>query len=290
MTPWVFVLIVFCVCTAIGSVAIVAGTGGGVLFTTLFLGFTSIHPDIVRATGLLAALSGTRIGARRFLKQGLANIRIVLFLGSSYTLFAVFGALAGLELTKHFGDFGIALIKLLLGIIVLCVGVVYLLSKTVSYPVVQKIDRFTQRLGLNSSYFESSRGSAVNYQVVRSRLGFVLMCGVGFISGTFGLGAGWAMTPVLNLAMMAPLKVAVATSAVIISLGDTAAVFPYVMSESVIPLFAVPAVLGLIVGAEIGSRIAVRIRARYIRYVLIVIMIGTGVQLVYKGLTLMGVF
>ncbi len=41
-----------------------ARTGGGILFTSLFLGFTSIHLDIIRATGLFIAIVRTRIGAR----------------------------------------------------------------------------------------------------------------------------------------------------------------------------------------------------------------------------------
>ena len=289
MNHFLFSLIVFLICTAIGCVAIIAGTGGGVLFTTLFLGFTSIHPDIIRATGLLAALSGTRMGARRFLRKGIANIRLVILLGFGYSLFAVLGAIVGLEITQKFGSIGVAFIKAALGFVVIIVGVIYLFARGANYPVVEKVDWFTEKLGLSVPYYEESRKIVVNYKLTKSYIGLILICVVGFISGTFGLGAGWAITPLLNLVMMAPLKVAVASSAVMISIGDTAAVFPYLMSNSIIPLFAVPAVLGLMVGAEIGSRLAVRIRARFIRYVLIVIMLGTGLELIYKGFHLMGI-
>ena len=289
MNHFLFFLIVFLICTVIGCVAIIAGTGGGVLFTTLFLGFTSIHPDIIRATGLLAALSGTRMGARRFLRKGIANIKLVILLGFGYSLFAVLGAIVGLEITQKFGSIGVAFIKAALGFVVIIVGVIYLFARGANYPVVEKVDWFTEKLGLSMPYYEESRKSVVNYKLTKSYIGLILICVVGFISGTFGLGAGWAITPLLNLVMMAPLKVAVASSAVMISIGDTAAVFPYLMSNSIIPLFAVPAVLGLMLGAEIGSRLAVRIRARFIRYVLIVIMLGTGLELIYKGFHLMGI-
>ena len=74
----------------------------------------------------------------------------------------------------------------------------------------------------------------------------MVVCLIGFISGTLGLGAGWAMTPLFNFVMLVPLKVAAATSAVIISLGDTAAVFPYLKSNCIFPVYAVPTIAGLI--------------------------------------------
>lgn len=279
-----FSLIVFGVCCAIGCIAIIAGTGGGVLFTTLFLGFTSIHPDIVRATGLLAAVCGTRIGARRYLRKGVANIRLVLLLGSCYTAFAVFGAVVGLVITRRFGAAGIACIKLTLGLIVMAVGAMYVFVKGMAYPEVEWVDMFTRRLGLGMAYWEESLKQSIHYRVARSFIGLLVVSVIGFVSGALGLGAGWAITPLFNFVMLVPLKVAAATSAVIISLGDTAAIFPYLMSNSVFPVYAVPTIAGLILGAEVGSRIAVKVKAGIIRYVLIAIMLGTGVKLILTSL------
>ncbi len=277
---------VFGLCFLIGVVAIIAGTGGGVLFTSLFLGFTSIHPDIIRATGLLAAIAGTRIGAKTYLRS-IANIRVALLLGLPYMLFAVLGAFFGLYLTRHFGTFGIALIKLMLGVIVVGIGTVYIFVKRSEYPSVTSVDTFTQRLGLEIPYFERSTGTIIDYKLKRAWLAIILCCGIGFISGTFGLGAGWAIGPTINLIMSAPLKVATTTSAVMISIGDTAAIFPYFMSGSIIPIFAVPAVLGLMTGARLGSYIAVRIKARYVRYILVFILISSGLKLIWVGLWMM---
>jgi hypothetical protein len=71
---------------------------------------------------------------------------------------------------------------------------------------------------------------------------------------------------------------------VIISIGDTAAVFPYFMSGSIIPIFAVPAVMGLMIGARVGSSIAVRIKARYVRYILVFILLFAGLRLIWVGI------
>lgn len=112
----------------------------------------------------------------------------------------------------------------------------------------------------------------------------LICCGVGFISGTFGLGAGWAIGPTINMIMLAPLKIATTTSAVVISIGDTAAIFPYFMYGSLLPIFAVPAVAGLMTGARFGSAVAVRVKAKYIRYTLTTILLFAGIKLIWVGL------
>ena len=43
------------------------------------------------------------------------------------------------------------------------------------------------------------------------------------MAGMFGLGAGWANVPVLNLLMGAPLKISVATSKFLLAITDTSA-------------------------------------------------------------------
>lgn len=45
------------------------------------------------------------------------------------------------------------------------------------------------------------------------------MVGVGMISGFFGMGAGWAVVPTMNLIMGIPLKVTAACSGVLIGMG-----------------------------------------------------------------------
>ena len=76
LNPVAFFFIILAICTGIGMVAVLGGVGGGVIFTPLFMGFTSIDSLVVRATGLFVAMSGSLIAARPFLRKGLANFHI----------------------------------------------------------------------------------------------------------------------------------------------------------------------------------------------------------------------
>lgn len=289
MSPITFALLFLGICVVIGILAVLGGVGGGVVFTPLMMGFTPIDSFIIRATGLFIAMCGSLVAARPFLRQGLANIRLLLFAGVPYSVFAVAGALLAGYVKATTGETGEAVIRMALGILVISLGLLVILGgKRVEYPEVRKVDSLTSKLGLSMSYFEKSLGRVVDYKLTRAPIGIVLFCAVGLTSGLFGLGAGWAIVPVFNLVMLAPLKVAAASSSVLIGIGDTGAIWPYVASGGIFPLFAVPCMAGMVIGATVGARIMPRIKAKYTRWLVIALMFGSGVKLVLDGLGRLG--
>ncbi len=289
LSPVEFFILFLVISIFIGIVAVLAGVGGGVIFTPLMMGFTPIDGLIIRGTGLFVAMAGALVAARPFLRRGLANIRLLYFAAVPYSASAVTGALLAVYIKQTMGVTGEAFVRLSLGSLVILIAMLFIFAGgRIEYPEIRKVDRFTQRVGLAMSYWEESLGSVVQYQVTRSWLGLILFSGVGLISGLFGLGAGWAMVPVLNLVMMAPLKVAAASSKVLIGIGDTAAIWPYVMQGTIFPLFAVPCMIGLIVGTIIGAKIMIRVKAGFVRYLIIGIMVISGLRLVQQSLTMLG--
>ena len=64
----------------------------------------------------------------------------------------------------------------------------------------------------------------------------------------FGIGAGWANVPALNLLMGAPLKVSAGTSGLVLSLVDSSAAWVYINQGAVLPMIAVPSVVGMMLG------------------------------------------
>ncbi len=289
MTPEVFFAVFLVITIVIGIVAVLGGVGGGVVFTPLMMGFTPIDSYIIRATGLFVAMAGALVAARPFLRRGLANVRLLFFAAVPYALFAVIGALLAGYVQETMGEVGEYYIKLSLGVLVIGIALLILFGgKRVEYPEVKNVDSFSERMGLAMAYWEESLGRVVDYKVTKAPIGILLFCGVGLISGMFGLGAGWAMVPVFNLVMLAPLKVSAACSKVLIGIGDTAAIWPYIMGGGIFPLFAVPCMIGLIIGTIIGAKIMLRVKAGFIRYLIIAIMFGSGIKLIQTGLSGLG--
>ncbi len=287
ISPIAFFFLFLIACILIGIVAVLAGVGGGVVFTPIMMGFTPIDSFVIRATGLFVAMAGALVAAKPFLRKGIANIRILFYGAVPYAVCAVIGALLAGYVKATMGIKGEALVRGGLGIIVIGISMLFIFAgKKIEYPEVGEVDSFTERLGLAMAYWEDSLGRVVNYQVKNAHIAAILFCGVGLISGLFGLGAGWAMVPVFNLVMMAPLKVAATCSKVMIGIGDTAAVWPYIMGGGILPIFAVPCMIGLIVGTLIGAAIMIKIKAGFVRWLIIAIMLFSGIRLLMKAVEL----
>ncbi|GAH51313.1 unnamed protein product, partial [marine sediment metagenome] len=107
-------------------------------------------------------------------------------------------------------------------------------------------------------------------------------------SGFFGMGAGWAIVPTMNLIMAIPLKVAAACSGVVIGMGDCIAVWPYLLVGAIIPLFVAPWLVGQVLGGIIGAQILIRVRAGSVRLILIGILLFSSFGLITKGLKTLG--
>ena len=101
---------------------------------------------------------------------------------------------------------------------------------------------------------------------------------IGLLAGMFGLGAGWANVPVLNLLMGVPLKVSVATSKFLLSITDTSAAWIYLNRGCVIPLVAVPSIVGLMLGSILGVRILAVAKPKFIRYMVIAVLMFAGLK------------
>ena len=226
---------------AIALLAVMGGIGGGVLFTPILLAFTNVNSLIVRATGLVVAMFSGLISTGPFMKRGLANLKICILAAACYGIGAFVGAIMAILVAKHLGQAGEGIVRLALGGIILGLAMYFIIGgQKIEWPIVKKVDGFTRRLNLTQPYYEASRGEVIDYQVTRAALLMVSVVLVGFLSGFFGLGAGWAIVPALNMIMAVPLKVAAACSGVLLGMGDCIALWPYLLTGSIIPLFAAP--------------------------------------------------
>jgi uncharacterized membrane protein YfcA len=111
----------------------------------------------------------------------------------------------------------------------------------------------------------------------------VAFAGIGFLGGVFGLGAGFANVPVLNFVMAAPLKVAVGTSGLIISIVNSSAAWVYIHRGALLPALAVPAILGVMLGSRLGASLLARTPASVVRRVVIAVLLLAGARALGRG-------
>ncbi|PCI22239.1 MAG: hypothetical protein COB67_13530, partial [SAR324 cluster bacterium] len=102
-------------------------------------------------------------------------------------------------------------------------------------------------------------------------------------AGMFGLGAGWANVPILNLVMGAPLKVAVATSKFSLSITDSTAAWIYLNKGAVLPFTVVPSILGIMLGSKIGAQLLPKVKPTMIRHLVIFVLVIAGSRSLLKA-------
>lgn len=270
---------------AIALVAVIAGIGGGVIFTPIMLAFTPINSVIIRGTGLIVAMFSGLVSTGPFMRSGLANLKLVILCACAYGVGAFAGAQGALVLAERMGASSDAVVRISLGVIVLFVSFYFIRGSTkAEWPEVKRVDRFTQWLKLNQPYYEKSLGRVVDYRLTRAWAVIPAIVGVGLISGFFGMGGGWATVPALNLIMGVPIKVASASSGVLLGIGDSIAVWPYMLAGAIIPIFVAPWLVGQVLGGRVGAFLLIRIKAGFVRFILIGVLFFSAFSLITKGL------
>src|SRR5258707_8998316 len=109
---WIWPIALLAVSFAIGTVAVLAGVGGGVLFVPIVGGLFPFHLDFVRGAGLMFALAGTLAAGPPLLRAGMASLRLVMPLALVGSIGSFAGALAGFAL-------GTAQLQTLLGVLII---------------------------------------------------------------------------------------------------------------------------------------------------------------------------
>ena len=272
---WPVALLFFCF--ILGVIAVMAGVGGGVLFVPLVSGFFPFHLDFVRGAGLLVALAGALAAGPGLLRRNFANLRLALPVALITSSGAIVGAHLGLALPPQ-------VVQLALGVTIVGIAILLILAKNKEYPEVPKQDALSIALGMNGSYYEPNTDTVHDWKTHKTVPGMLLFIVIGVMAGMFGLGAGWANVPVLNLLMGAPLKVAVGTSKFLLSITDTSAAWVYLNQGCVVPLIAIPSIVGLMCGSFVGVRLLAKAKPKFIRYMVIGVLLFAGLRSLMKGL------
>ena len=277
MPWWGWPLALFITCFLLGVVAVPSGVGGGVLFVPIVAGFFPFHLDFVRGAGLLVALASALAAGPSLLRGGLANLRLALPMAVLASASSIAGAMIGLAIPAN-------IVQTALGTTILGIVVLMSLAKKSEFPEVPAPDSLSAALSMNGVFHDAARGQNIHWQVHRTAKGLVLFLGIGFLAGLFGMGAGWANVPVLNLLMGAPLKVSAGTSSFILTLVDSSAAWIYINKGAVLAIVAVPSVIGMMLGATIGARLLSVLKASVVRKMVISLLLFAGVRALLKGL------
>lgn len=241
-SPWV---------VAVG--AVLAGFGAGVLSALLGIGGAIVTTPAVRALGATpiesigstvpAILPGAISGAYRYAKEGLVEWRLALSLGAAGAAFSVLGAWTSGEVNGR-------MLMVLTAAVMLWAGI----------SVVWKLRRTTPDTRME----EDPGKDAVTVRNSIPALGG-LGALAGFVAGLLGVGGGIVLVPVLTGPLRVPMRRAVASSLVAVAIFQVPALITHVWLGHVNWAFAIPIMIGVIPGAQVGAHLTVGASDRTIR-------------------------
>jgi hypothetical protein len=121
------------------------------------------------------------------------------------------------------------------------------------------------------------------YVVRRMGLGIVGSAFAGVASALFGIGGGVVKVPLMHVGMGVPLRVATATSNLMVGITATASAVIYLARGEIDPYIAGPTAIGVFIGATLGSRMAHRVDVRHLRWLFVIVMTYTAIQMILKA-------
>lgn len=264
---------------AAGLFGSLLGLGGGILLVPLLtLGF-GLPLRVAVGVSLVSVIVTSSAAAAVYLERHAANLR----LGMTLELFTAFGAIVGGLLAFALDERELAG---LFAVLLVYVAATMLRRRdpgpateaAIATPVdgpaapTDRAERVLDRL------------SGPGYRTRRLGIGVIGSVGAGIISALLGIGGGIVKVPLMHLVMGVPLRVATATSNLMIGITASASAIIYLFRGGLDPYVAGPTAIGVFLGASVGSRVAHRVDVRLLRFLFSAVLLYTAWQMLVKAL------
>jgi len=260
-----------------GILGSILGLGGGIIVTpalTLLFGV-----DIQHAIGasLISVISTSSGAAIAYIRDGITNIRVGMFLEIATTVGAITGALIAGLISPN-------LLYIIFGLLLFYSALAMLKKKKEELPGEVPLHSVASKLKLQGEYYDKALKKNVTYNVDNVYGGFSVMYGAGVISGLLGIGSGSFKVMAMDVFMKLPLKVSSATSNFMMGVTGAASAGIYLFRGDINPIISAPVAIGVLIGATIGAKIMQRLKSKTIRKLFIPVLMYVAIQMMAQGL------
>ena len=275
MSVIIFTLIILAGSYFAGLLGSLTGLGGGVVIIPLLTVLLKVDIHYAIGASLVSVIATSSGSAAAYVKEGITNMRLGMFLEIATTAGAMTGAIIAASIPTSY-------IAILFGVILIFSAVLSLRKKAEEINLSK--NRAAEFLRLNSSY--PTAEGVVNYNVSNVGGGFVMMLFAGVISGLLGIGSGALKVIAMDNIMKIPFKVSTTTSNFMIGVTAAASAVVYLQRGYISPGLSMPVVIGVLIGAFTGSKILVHTKSSgWLRWVFAAVVTVLAVQMIYKGVT-----
>lgn len=259
-----------------GFLGALTGLGGGVVVIPLLtLGF-GIDMRYAIGTALVTSIASSSGAAAAYIKEGITNVRIGMFLEIATTTGAVIGAIIAIYLDKQY-------IAIIFGFVLIFSAIRSVRKTETNEDYSVPGDKLAEKLKLNGSF--PTKEGIVKYNVHNVAAGYSLMTLAGILSGLLGIGSGALKVLAMDTAMKIPFKVSTTTSNFMVGVTAAASAVVYLQRGYIDPGIAMPIIISVLLGAFLGSKLLPKTNVKKLRLLFSVVITILAVFMMYNGLT-----
>ncbi|MFC6097937.1 sulfite exporter TauE/SafE family protein [Flavobacterium qiangtangense] len=275
MTVLTFTLIMLLGAFLAGFIGSLSGLGGGIIIIPLLTIVLGVDIHLAIGTALVSVIATSSGSASAYVKEGITNMRLGIFLEIATTIGAVGGALLSAIAPTSF-------IAVLFGLTLIFSSLNSLRKK--QEHIVLESSNLAKTLKLNGTY-PSQNGELISYGTKNVIGGFSMMGIAGMMSGLLGIGSGAFKVIAMDNIMRIPFKVSTTTSNFMMGVTAMASSVIYIQKGYIEPGICMPVVIGVLFGAMTGAKVLVKANPKKLRIFFAVLIFFLAINMIYNGLT-----
>lgn len=257
-----------------GLLGSLTGLGGGVVLIPVLTLLFKVDIHYAIGTSLISVIATSSGAAAAYVKEGISNIRLGMFLELATTTGAITGAVIAAYISP-------SVIAIIFGAILIFSALISLIKYT-DHLVTGPGSYLARLFKLNSSF--PAIDGRQPYAVKNIAGGFIMMNVAGIISGLLGIGSGALKVIAMDHIMRVPFKVSTTTSNFMIGVTAAASAGVYLKRGYIDPGLSMPVVLGVLTGAFIGSRLLITAHTRMLKILFAIVILLLAAQMIYNGI------
>lgn len=275
MTILAFTLILLAASYCAGLLGSLTGLGGGVVVIPVLTLCFGVDFHYAVGAALVASIATSSGSGSAYVKEGITNIRLGMFLEIATTIGAVCGAAVAIYLNSN-------TIAIIYGVVLVLTAVMQQRRKSDHNGVVGS--EMARRLKLFGSWPQKD-GTMKHYQLRHVGGGFSVMYVAGVLSGILGIGSGVLKVIAMDGIMKVPFKVSTTTSNFMMGVTACASAVIYVQRGNIVPGMACPVMIGVLFGALTGAKLLKRLDVRLLRRIFCIVILMVAANMIYQGAT-----
>lgn len=275
MSVLLFTIIVLLGAFLAGLLGSLTGLGGGVVIIPLLTLVLGVDLHYAIGASIISVIATSSGSAAAYVKEGITNIRIGMFLEIATTISAIFGAVITIYINPSY-------IAVIFGIILLF-SAAMMIRKKVDRSDNDTSGKLAVWLKLNGTY--PTADGVKKYAVHNVIGGFMMMFVAGIISGLLGIGSGALKVIAMDNIMRIPFKVSTTTSNFMMGVTAAASAVVYFHRGQIDPGIAMPVTIGVLVGSTLGAKILIRSKPEKLKIVFAIVVTFLALNMIYNGLS-----